>query len=281
MKIHWLEYRRIVLESFILFISFLLFVILYKQVHPYTFPGIEPKIGIVLVAYLILLSLLYSYELIHALARGRMHLERHVRPAIIRSWEMVSSALPALMRNAVGTLSSALEQAYKEKVLPAVREKLIKEVYSREAYFKLGSQVVFQVLLVAFLVALLLQQLLPDLVERYINLTYLLILVIIFGIIAILTSGEEQERPDRSEPLTKKDYLLVALAGVAGTLIVWYKIQDIGPLSYLIAGISGILIILLSIIILGEEGGEEEETGEREERGEGGGRITKEQAKNK
>lgn len=111
-----------------------------------------------------------------------------------------------------------------------------------------------------FLLALLLQQFKPDFVEHHINLTYFLVLVIIFEIISILTAGEEKS-PNPSEPLAKRDYVLVALAGIAGAVLVWYKIQDIGWLSYFIALISGVLIILLSILVLGEEGENENAKG--------------------
>jgi hypothetical protein len=36
-------------------------------------------------------------------------------------------------------------------------------------------------------------------------------------------------------------------------VIIWYKTQDIGRLSYLIAALSGILIILLSILVMEDD----------------------------
>ena len=48
----------------------------------------------------------------------------------------------------------------------------------------------------------------------------------------------------------------IAIAGIAGAVIVWYKIKDIGWVSYLIGAMSGILIITLSILMI-EESGEE------------------------
>ncbi|MFU8768028.1 MAG: hypothetical protein ACNA7I_10280, partial [Candidatus Methanoperedens sp.] len=53
--------------------------------------------------------------------------------------------------------------------------------------------------------------------------------------------------------LTRKDYLYIGALGIAGTLIVWYKIQDIGNLAYLISIVSGVLIIMLSLLLFEED----------------------------
>jgi hypothetical protein len=106
----------------------------------------------------------------------------------------------------------------------------------------------FQVLLVVFLLTLLVRELYPG-VTGWVNTNYFLILVIIFGIATVLTNDEDQ---DAREPtiITKRDYLFIGAASIAGTVIVWYKIQDIGKLAYLIAILSGALIFLLSILVL-------------------------------
>ena len=55
------------------------------------------------------------------------------------------------------------------------------------------------------------------------------------------------------EPVTKKDYIMAAIAGIAGAFIIYYKTSEIGALSIIISIISGILIILLSILVLQED----------------------------
>lgn len=108
----------------------------------------------------------------------------------------------------------------------------------------------FQDLLVLYLILLLAETIWEKSVTSYMNLNYLLGIVIITGIITALTAKEEKIQ---IEPVTKKDYLLAAIAGIAGAIIIYYKTSEIGSLSILISLISGILIILLSILVLQED----------------------------
>lgn len=109
----------------------------------------------------------------------------------------------------------------------------------------------FSTLLVTFLLLLLVETIWRGVVSAHLNMNYLLIIVIISGAIAVLATKEEIPMP---RPPTRWDYTFALLAGVAGTVIIWYTTQTIGVLSYLISGVGGALIILLSILLLkGEE----------------------------
>lgn len=111
-------------------------------------------------------------------------------------------------------------------------------------------KMVFQDLLVLYLILLLAETIWAESVSAYMNLNYLLGIVIITGIITVLTTKEEKRQP---EPVTKKDYIMAAIAGIAGAFIIYYKTSEIGALSIIISIISGILIILLSILVLQED----------------------------
>ncbi|MBU3912551.1 MAG: hypothetical protein KKE50_00515 [Nanoarchaeota archaeon] len=113
---------------------------------------------------------------------------------------------------------------------------------------------IFQTLLVTYLILLLAEQIWTGLVSVYLNLNYLLIIVIIAGILDVFS--EHYKKP--SEKITKKDYLFISLLGIAGFLIIKFKTQSLGWLSWLISIIAGILIILLSLLVL-----EEDEEGEK------------------
>lgn len=109
---------------------------------------------------------------------------------------------------------------------------------------------VFQDLLVLYLILLLAETVWAKSVSSYLNLNYLLAIVIITGIITVLTAKDEKIE---KEPVTKKDYIMAAAAGIAGSIIIYYKTSSIGALSIIISLISGILIILLSILVLQED----------------------------
>ena len=107
----------------------------------------------------------------------------------------------------------------------------------------------FQTMLVTYLVLLLSEQIWAGLVSTYLNLNYLLIAVIIFGIGDVFS----EHSPVYSKKPTKKDYLFIFTLGIAGFIIIKFKTEQLGWLSWLISLIAGILIILLSILILEED----------------------------
>jgi len=76
--------------------------------------------------------------------------------------------------------------------------------------------------------------------------------VILTGIISVLT-GKEKEEKEAKEEIVFKDYLFIFGLGILGAFLIFYKTKELGWLSYVISAISGLLIILLSIIILREE----------------------------
>lgn len=107
----------------------------------------------------------------------------------------------------------------------------------------------FQVLLVTYLILLLIEQIWTGLVSLYLNLNYLLVIVIIFGILDVFSEIPEKQK----ETISKKDYILIFSLGILGFIILKYKTVDLGFLSWIISSIAGILIILLSLLVLEEE----------------------------
>ena len=108
----------------------------------------------------------------------------------------------------------------------------------------------FQYLLVVYLCLLLLEQVFSGFVSQYLNLNYLLIIVIIIGIIDVFSEHTTQSQ-DRKPG--KWDYIFTFLLGILGFAIIKFKTTELGWLSWTISIIAGILIILLSILVLEEE----------------------------
>ena len=106
----------------------------------------------------------------------------------------------------------------------------------------------FQTLLVTYLILLLIEQIYTGFVSTYLNLNYLLILTIASGILDVFT-----EKQKKTEKTTKKDYYLIYALGILGTIIIKFKTNELGYLSWIISIIAGILIILLSHLILEED----------------------------
>jgi len=107
----------------------------------------------------------------------------------------------------------------------------------------------FQNLLIVYLILLLLEQIVSGFVSQYMNLNYLLIIVIIAGVLDVFS---EHPVLTYEKPKTK-DYVFIFILGVFGFAIIKFKTSALGWLSWLISIIAGILIILLSILILEED----------------------------
>ena len=107
----------------------------------------------------------------------------------------------------------------------------------------------FQSLLVAYLILLLIEQIFSGSVSFYLDLNYLLVVVIVLGVLDIFSYHKIQHE----EKSTKKDYLFIALLGLAGFIIIKVKTAQLGWLSLSISLIASILIVLLSYLVLNEK----------------------------
>ena len=87
-------------------------------------------------------------------------------------------------------------------------------------------------------------------VGSIINITYFILIVIIFGIITILSN---EVKPRKKQSVTKKDYILTFFMGILGTIIIFLKLKEIGWIAYLISFFGGFLIIFLYILFLKED----------------------------
>lgn len=54
----------------------------------------------------------------------------------------------------------------------------------------------------------------------------------------------------KAKIIKTRDYIFIICAGILGSVIIYYKIHDTGRMFYVISDVSGLLIILLSILIL-------------------------------
>ncbi len=117
----------------------------------------------------------------------------------------------------------------------------------------------FQTLLVTYLLLLLIEQVSIGFVSTYLNLNYLLIIVIISGILSVFS---EPDKIKHEKPKLK-DYIYIAILSISGFIIIKFKTAELGWLSYAISTVAGILIALLSILILEDD--EKEEKKEKNE----------------
>jgi len=107
----------------------------------------------------------------------------------------------------------------------------------------------FQTLLVTYLALLLVEQIWQGVVSVYLNLNWLLLVVIIIGILDVF--GDKPAK--KEEKVGRWDYFFVSMLGVLGFAIIKYKTANLGWLSWTIALVAGVLIVLLSLLVLDED----------------------------
>lgn len=114
---------------------------------------------------------------------------------------------------------------------------------------KLGFvKIAFQTLLIVYLALLLINEFSR---LKLINMTTFLIIVIVLGVISILLP--EEERKKKPKPKTVYDYALAYVIGIIAGVLVFLKTREMGWLSYVIAVITFLLVILLADIIYSDE----------------------------
>ena len=127
----------------------------------------------------------------------------------------------------------------------------------KKALIKLNKNV-FQYLLIFYLIILLVNEYNDKLLD-FLNMNYILIVTIVLGVITVLTYKPKEEKKQK---LRRMDNYFIYLLGIAGAFLVYFKIKDLGWISYLISILSGVLIITLNKLIVKEE---ENENDKREE----------------
>ena len=81
---------------------------------------------------------------------------------------------------------------------------------------------------------------------------WLLGFVALTAIVSIFTEKKTRASISKQKPKSK-DYLFIVGLGIIGGILIFYKAQKLGWISYFISITAGLLIVLLSIIILNED----------------------------
>ena len=111
---------------------------------------------------------------------------------------------------------------------------------------------IFSVSLVAYLIFSLIENFIMGFISNFLDLNFLLAVVIGSGVITICFQPKEEDS-FKAKRINLGHIIFIILLALSFSLIIWFKIREIGWLSSLISLLSGILIILISLLMLKEE----------------------------
>lgn len=107
----------------------------------------------------------------------------------------------------------------------------------------------FQVSLVSYLGFYLIENLRPGFVTGYLNLNIFLWAAIVTGVLSTIWPMIVPEAKEEKPPPNWKDYVWMILLSLGTVAVVWYKTSSIGWLVKVIAPLSGLIVLGLSLLI--------------------------------
>ncbi|MEK7631990.1 MAG: hypothetical protein AAB445_03980 [Patescibacteria group bacterium] len=106
----------------------------------------------------------------------------------------------------------------------------------------------FQVSLVSFLGFYLMESLRPGVVANFFNINIFLWSAIVIGVLSTVWPMVVPEAKVEGKP-TWKDYVWMVLLALGTVAVVWYKTSSIGWLVKVIAPLSGLIVLGLSLLV--------------------------------
>jgi len=109
----------------------------------------------------------------------------------------------------------------------------------------------FEVSLISYLFFYLVETLSASFVSRFYSLNYHLVFIIIFGVLTVIITSDKEEEIVPLKTKTKvRDYIFILILSIISSGIIWYKTKELGRLSLAIAGLSGLIIFFLSLLLM-------------------------------
>lgn len=108
---------------------------------------------------------------------------------------------------------------------------------------------IFSILLIVYLILLLIEQFFKNPFKQFFNLNVVLIMLIVSGSSCVI-SIREKEIEQWEYEIKRKDILFIILFGIIGSVLIWIRTKEYGPISYYISITSGFFLILFLYYIL-------------------------------
>src|SRR3989338_4064766 len=115
---------------------------------------------------------------------------------------------------------------------------------------------IFKISLLSYLVFYLIEDFFPGFVSGFFNMNILLGIVVGSGVFTVISHKEESKEGEGKEVKNKiraRDIVFIVILSIIAGGLIYLKTKDLGKLGLAISIISGIIILLMSILLLTEE----------------------------
>ena len=115
---------------------------------------------------------------------------------------------------------------------------------------------IFKISLLSYLVFYLIEDFFPGFVSGFFNMNILLGIVVGSGVFTVISQKEESKEGEGKEAKNKiraRDIVFIVILSIIAGGLIYIKTKDLGKLGLAISIISGIIILLMSILLLTEE----------------------------
>lgn len=116
---------------------------------------------------------------------------------------------------------------------------------------------IFKISLVSYLVFYLIEDFFPKFVSDFFNMNIVLGLVVASGVLTIIFNKRINQTEEVFKSLATKnkltDYLTIIVLSFLAAGLIYYKTKEMGKMGLIVSMISGIIILLMSILLLNED----------------------------
>lgn len=111
------------------------------------------------------------------------------------------------------------------------------------------NRTIFTIITFIYLLLLIVNQFWDKIFKEYLNINAIFILLLISGALFLIPITKEEKKVSQIRKLERKDIFIFLIMGFICSVLVWAKIKYLGTISYIISGIAGLIILVLSILI--------------------------------
>jgi len=255
-----IDLRDIARNIFLLSLLALAVAVIIRLNDPLMYPRLEERlIWACFIMGLITAILYFSYEF--SIHKGRLSVHQKYASGYYSSGKKLIKDKPKILKRQsiflITWIMNRIDELIKffRNILDIIYLRLDNRLegyrgIDKEALARLLFRRLSEFMLVAYLTFMIIRIFSVNF-ALFIDSNYLLLSVLLIGLITAIFPPKPAFSKKAS--LEKIDYKFVILVGVAGSILIWYKIQGIGDLSYIIAPFVGLIIILLSFLALEED----------------------------